>query len=52
MKYILQKYWVHCNKCGDLPIFYRGFYSVGQPCKRCLVGKYERYVYEETEVEL
>lgn len=52
MKYIKRKSWVHCNSCDDLPIFNYGFYSVGQHCKRCLVGKYERYIYEEREIEL
>ena len=52
MKYTFQKYVVRCNRCGDIPIFYKGFYSVGQHCKRCLVGKYERYIYEEKEIEV
>lgn len=52
MKYTVQHYWVHCNRCGNLPIFYRGFYSVGQMCERCKIGKYERYVYNESQIEV
>lgn len=51
MKYIMKKSWVHCDYCGYLPIFYRGFYSVGQLCKVCHFGKYKEYVYEEREIE-
>jgi hypothetical protein len=43
MIYLCQRYKVECDNCRDISntIFYRGFYSVGEKCNRCLIGTYQ-----------
>ena len=54
LKYIAQVYNVACNRCGDtsVQVWYRGFYAIGKPCRRCFTGTYVRRVREQWEFEL
>ena len=54
MKYIIQKYEVACNRCGDIPFqnISRAFYEIGNQCKKCKMGTYEKRLGEQWSFDI